>query len=516
MRWLLVPGLLVAACAAQPGGDGDPLDQGAADGYDSSAAKKREDAVAAKFASASSSELAKLVAALPKGADLHMHLSGAATTEALIAIGAGDGDCVSTALTAQSCSLGGSQITTTSSSSLYKQIVGAWSMEGDQTAAVSERHDHFFSTFGKVGFITRLHTADMLADVRRTAAAEGVSYVEVMVGLGQGTGGKLAESLMPAGGPWNDTAFATAAKAILADPSVASTIARTKTDLNNWEASENQTLGCGTSKAEAACDVKVRYLVQAVRIASRESVFGQFVYGFAMAQADSRVVGVNLVQAEDDPTALKNYHDQMTAIGWVKRDADKRGQSVLFSLHAGELTPAFASASDLRFHVREAIEIAGASRIGHATDTLGEDNADDLVNELAQKGVGVEACLTSNQQLLDVEGSDHPARKLLDRGVGVAFATDDQGILRIDMNDEITRAIAKQDMTYHEVKRAIRASLAHSFLPGTPIAKVTACHKALLAETISQTCQDALDNDERAQAEWDLEAALDEFEKSLL
>jgi adenosine deaminase len=130
----------LAACAAQPGG-GDPLDEGAADGYDSSAAKKREDAVAKKFEDARNdpAALAKLVAKLPKGADLHMHLSGAATTESLMAMGAGDNDWVSATYTAQSCSLGGSAIPTSSSTSLYKTIVGAWSTEGDQTAAVSER-----------------------------------------------------------------------------------------------------------------------------------------------------------------------------------------------------------------------------------------------------------------------------------------------------------------------------------------------------------------------------------------
>jgi adenosine deaminase len=388
-------------------------------------------------------------------------------------------------------------------------------MQDNTTADVSTRHDHFFSTFGKVGFITRVHTADMIADVRRTAANEGISYVELMVGLGQGTGGKLAETIM-AGGSWTDTAFKAASAQILADASVASMIKRTKTDLDTWESSVNATLGCGTSKAEPGCDVKVRYLVQGVRQVSRENVFGQFVYGFALAQQEPRVVGINLVQAEDDSTALKNYHDQMVGIGWVVKDAAAKNQSVPVSLHAGELTPAFASAADLKFHVREAVEIAGANRIGHATDTLGEDNADDLVNEMAAKGVAVEACLTSNQQLLDVDGEAHPARKLLDRGVAVAFATDDQGILRIDMNDEITRAIANDSLTYHEVKRAIRNSLAHSFLPGTPIAKITACHKSLVAESLSSTCQTALDSDERATAEWALEAALDEYEKSLV
>jgi adenosine deaminase len=320
---------------------------------------------------------------------------------------------------------------------------------------------------------------------------------------------------LPAGGPWTASAFAAASAKIVADPSVATAIKRTRTQLDTWETAENAALGCTGGNPEPACNVEVRYLVQAVRIATREDVFGQFVYGFALAQQEPRVVGINLVQAEDDSQALKNYHDQMVGIGWVVKDAAAKNQSVPVSLHAGELTPAFASAADLKFHVREAIEIAGAQRIGHATDALGEDNADDLVQEMASKGIGVEACLTSNQQLLDVQGDAHPARTLLDRGVGVAFSTDDQGILRIDLNDEFVRAIATQNLTYHELKRAIRASLAHSFLPGTPIAKVTECHKSLVAEKLYSACQTALDSNERASAEWQLETALDAFEKSL-
>jgi adenosine deaminase len=515
--WLPIFGLVLSACDVTDPAADEYSGDGAADGYDSSTAVKRENAVTKLFDSAKSdpSALARLVAALPKGADLHMHLSGAAATESLMTIGAADGDCVSSTYTAQSCSLGGSAIPTTTSSSLYRPIIDAWSMQDNTTASVTARHDHFFSTFGKVGFITRIRTAEMLVDVRRTAAKENVQYLEVMLGLGQGTGGDLAESLMPAGGSWTSSAFSSAAHQILADSSVASAISRTRSDLDRWEAAENAALGCGTSHAEAACNVEVRYLVQATRIATREYVFGQFVYGFALAAAEPRVVGVNLVQAEDDPESIKNYHDQMVGIGWIVSDAASNGKPVPISLHAGELTSAFSKASDLSFHVHEAVEIAGASRIGHATDVLGETGGDALVTELAAKGVAVEACLTSNQQLLDVEGSAHPAKTLLDRGVPVAFATDDQGILRITMNDEIARAFTKQNMNYHEVKRAIRASLAHSFLPGTPIAKLSACHYSLVREKLYSTCAKALANDQRATAEWALESALDAFEKSV-
>ena len=169
-------------------------------------------------------------------------------------------------------------------------------MQDNTTAPVATRHTHFFSTFGKVGFITRVHTADMLVDVRRTAAAENIQYVEVMVGLGQGTGGNLAESMMPAGGPWDAPTFAATSTKILADASVATAIKRARSDMDSWEKAENTALGCAGANPEPACAVTVRYLVQGVRIASRESVFGQFVYGFALAGADKRVVGVNLVR----------------------------------------------------------------------------------------------------------------------------------------------------------------------------------------------------------------------------
>ena len=509
--------LMVAAC-----GVADPADQvdddGKSDSFDSSAAKARETKVAAKFASASASELKTLVGKLPKGGDLHMHLTGAATIESMIKLGQGDNDCVTSALTAATgsmCTSGTTALTSASSgSSLWNQIVGAWSMEGFTTAGITDRHTHFFDTFGKFGIIARVHTAEMLADVRRTAAASNVSYLEVMISLGSGTGSDLGEAYLTAGDAWTATKFAAAKKAILADPKTATMISRTSGDIDSWEKTEDTLLGCDGSHAEPACDVTVRYLVQGKRIASRESVFGQFVGGFALAQADSRVVGVNLVQAEDDSTAIKNYHDQMTAIAWVISDAKSSGKPVQVSLHAGELNSQFATAANLKFHVQEAVD-AGASRIGHGVDILGEDNADALMSEMAAKHVAVEACLTSNQQLLGTEGTAHPAKTLIHKYVPVVFATDDEGVLRTDMNGEFIRAFSKQGLTYKEVKKTIRASLTYSFLPGTRLRDIAGCRKSLIAESLDSTCKTALSHSERAAAEWKLETDLDAFEKAV-
>src|ERR1051325_2086617 len=111
MHRFAVLGVLLAACAT-PGTEDLSGDDGKADGWDSSGSAKREKAVAAKFAAVLGDDAAlrQLVAGLPKGADLHMHLSGAASTESLIRVGAADNDCVSTSYLAQACSVGGSPI----------------------------------------------------------------------------------------------------------------------------------------------------------------------------------------------------------------------------------------------------------------------------------------------------------------------------------------------------------------------------------------------------------------------
>ena len=84
---VVVSGLVViwgCGTTAPPDGSDDGDDK--SDSFDSSAAKKRESKVAAKFADAvdDPAALGALVAQLPKGGDLHMHLSGAATTESLL------------------------------------------------------------------------------------------------------------------------------------------------------------------------------------------------------------------------------------------------------------------------------------------------------------------------------------------------------------------------------------------------------------------------------------------------
>ncbi len=52
-------------------------------------------------------------------------------------------------------------------------------------------HDHFFDTFGKFGLI-HTHLADMLAEATSRAAADHLSYLELMQTLDGGVAAKLA------------------------------------------------------------------------------------------------------------------------------------------------------------------------------------------------------------------------------------------------------------------------------------------------------------------------------------
>jgi len=210
----------------------------------------------------------------------------------------------------------------------------------------------------------------------------------------------------------------------------------------------------------------------------KKQVFAQLTAAFALAKADPRFVGVNIVAPEDDPTALADYALHMRMLQFLKA----RYPDVKLSLHAGELTLGLVTPRDLRFHVREAVEVAGASRIGHGVDIAYEDGAQELLARMARDRIAVEINLTSNDVILGVKGADHPLHLYLKAGVPFVLSTDDEGVSRIDLTHEYLRAVTEQGLTYADLKAAARASLEYAFLPGaslwtSPSTPVAACAK---------------------------------------
>lgn len=393
---------------------------------------------------------------MPKGADLHNHLSGAIYAENFIAWAVQDGLCVDRAsATFLACDRAKDKLPASAAYTdvaLYAQLLDAFSMRGWSPARESG-HDHFFATFGKFGAATNGHTAEMLEEVRSRAAKENLQYLELMFGPDGGQAAALGKRI-----GWTDD-LARMRDQLLAG-GLLEIIATASRSLDQIEAKENEGMRCGQPQADLGCAVQARYLYQVARGLPKEQVFAQILAGFEMASKDPRVVGLNLVMAEDWYVPLHDFNLHMRMLDYLHQIYPK----VHIALHAGELTPSLAPPEDF-FHIRASIERGHAERIGHGVDVMQEQNPTELLQEMAAKKVLVEVCLTSNDVILGVSGARHPLPVYLKFGVPVALATDDAGVSRSSITQEFERAAETYNFSYPDLKKMVRASVEHSFLP---------------------------------------------------
>jgi adenosine deaminase len=241
-----------------------------------------------------------------------------------------------------------------------------------------------------------------------------------------------------------------------------------------------------------------------------------------MAKKTNLIVAANLSSPEDDSASISNYNLHMAMLDFLH--TKYAGVSPLHvTLHAGELSPTYLPQGSTAntFHIRAAVEIAHAERIGHGLDVMMETDPTGLMAEMAQKNVMVEVCLSSNTQILGVQGTAHPLAAYMAAGVPVALATDDQGVSRSSLAGEYQRAALDQHLDYRALKKLARTSLEHAFLPGDSVwtalgtTTVTACVPTAtmgVGGTPNQTCAAYLATSERATAQWELERRFLAFE----
>ena len=134
------------------------------------------------------------------------------------------------------------------------------------------------------------------------------------------------------------------------------------------------------------------------------------------------------------------------------------------ALHAGELWLGLVPPPDLAFHIREAIEIAGARRIGLGVALAFERDMEGLLAEMRTRPVVVEVNLTSTDLILGVRGKDHPLPTYLAAGVPVVLSSDDAGISHIDLTNEYLRAARDYGLGYRMLKAIARNAMIYSFL----------------------------------------------------
>jgi adenosine deaminase len=462
---------------------------------------------------------------LPKGGDLHNHIDGAIYAEDIIDWAAGDNFCVdrtTSRLIAPPCD---SCEHYTSKPSircayddhiLYNQIIDAWSMRnwrpGDESG-----HDHFFATFDKFETAVDSHTAEAIATVINRAAREHVEYIEFMHTADGYAAAQLGTRLGWDSGEDNKGDFAKERDKLLAG-GLKEIVASTSKNLAAAEARAHTELKCGTPDAEPGCNVTIRYLYQVLRGLPQEAVFAEILLGFELASSDPRFVGLNLVMPEDWYVPIHDFNEHMAMLDYLHGVYPK----VHISLHAGELAMGLVKPEDLAFHIRASIDRGHAERIGHGVSIMQEKDAIGLLKEMAAHNILVEINLTSNDEILDVSGADHPLLTYMKCGVPVAISTDDEGVSRSSMTHEYLRAVEGYQLPYTELKRMTRQSIEHSFLPGESLwastkdqfRPVAACAgDAGGAEKTSSACAKFLAASERAREQWKLENEFANFEK---
>lgn len=450
---------------------------------------------------------------MPKGGDLHNHLSGAVYAESFIKFAVQDGLCVdrtALALTQPPCDPANGKPPASvalQDSTLYGHLLDAFSMR-QFVAGAESGHDHFFATFGKFGPATNGHTAEMLAEARSRAAAGHLQYMETMFNPDGGAAAHLGASL-----GWNDDL--SKLRDHLLSGGLPKIVADAGKFLDDTEKKEQEELHCGQPQADPGCNVQARYLYQVARGLPKEMVFAQILAGFEMASKDFRVVGLNLVMPEDAYLPIHDFNLHMRMLDFLHSLYPK----VHVTLHAGELTQNLVPPEEL-FHVRASIEKGHAQRIGHSVDVMQEPNPEALLRIMASENVLVEICLTSNDVILNVTGNHHPLPMYLKFGIPVALATDDPGVSRGDITQEFERAAETYQLKYLELKKFARASLEYSFLPGDSLWKnaaasvrVAACSPDnISAAKPSAGCAAMLAASEKARTQWKLEEALADFE----
>lgn len=461
--------------------------------------------------------------AMPKGGDLHSHISGAAYAENLISYGHQDPYCINrenlAVANATNCEAAQKVANAQNNNQLYNSLIDAWSMynfvPGKET-----REDHFFNTFGKFGLLVTKHPGAVLAEIVSRAASQNVSYLELYLTAHNldifGKDGEIASAIGRKVG-WDNDLIRLREK--LLTQGLRAAIDPIPARLNAMEADMRKRLNCGTVHAAAGCKVTVRYQYTALRGLPPQELFAQLVTAFESAQLDKRIVGINIVQAEDGPIATRDYTLQMHMLETLH----KLYPRVHISLHAGELAADSVAPETLRFHIRQAVEIGQAQRIGHGVDIGYEDDSEGLFAKMAKQQIMVEINLTSNDSLLGIHGKAHPFPLYLKHQVPVSLSTDDEGIFRTFITREYQRAVHDYHLNYPTLKMLARNSLSYSFIPGANLWQkansqgiVKPCaHDNIGAKNPTQACAQFLAASEKAQLQWQLEQQFKDFEATI-
>lgn len=196
-----------------------------------------------------------------------------------------------------------------------------------------------------------------------------------------------------------------------------------------------------------ASGVTVRMQISILRFLPNAEDHLRSVYKFVYDN-DDIMVAVNMVGREDnDKGHPLRFLDTL-------RDLRRQYSGVRLSIHAGEV-------DEPNYHVRDTL-LLGADRIGHGNNLITDD---DTMRLMRHGPYLVEINLISNLLLNYVSDyAQHPFPEYLRTGIPVALSTDDRGMWESTMSDEFFVAVKEFNLSWDEVKTLSRNSLQYSFV----------------------------------------------------
>jgi adenosine deaminase len=413
-------------------------------------------------------ELTMFFSQMPKGGDLHHHYSGALYAEQYVEWLDQLGYCVNK-LTfrietskeavdaerakplAERVCLGTAEVL--ADDHTYRELLQHWSSKDfNNHGAIQPPPDRqFFQTFGYFNAASNANYAEGLQELKKRAIQENVGYIETMFKLAPFTANADFDAKLWHPGATDaelDDAMRSWSAQLEQDPgfnkNVADFVART------------------TSVAAGIDDERftMRYQAYVLRLLPPAQVFSSMLSAFKAASQSPLIVGVNIVGQESQAVSMRDYTLHMKMFRFLKT----RYPKVKLALHAGELALGDVPPDGLRFHIDQAINVAGANRIGHGIDLAHESNAPAILKTMRARDIAVEINLTSNAFISGVSGANHPVTLYRRYGVPYVIATDDAGVTRHTLAQEYTLFASRYKPSYGEIKKASYNSLRYSFL----------------------------------------------------
>ncbi len=399
---------------------------------------------------------------LPKGGDIHHHYSGALYAETYLDWVEAKGLCIDRTNYKVEFSvpppigadcLPAAQVR--ADEAFYRQLLMRWSDKdySNHSHETLPPDQQFFKTFEYFTTISEADHKDGLLILKQRAMDEGLQYIETMLIRAPSAQPTALDTALDRLSPLDREAD------IDAELDVAWTRMENDTEFQRSILSYAASIDKATDGLDGP-EFMLRTQVYVMRNDRPSAVFSSMYAGFNAAQKTDKLVGMNIVGAENNAIAMRDYRLHMRMLRYLKG----KFPGLNLALHAGELSLGMVPPEGLRHHIREAVDIAGARRIGHGLDIAYESDADRLLMKMKQKKVAVEINLSSNALIAGVEGSAHPVTIYMQHGVPIVISTDDEGVSRSSISHEYFLFMSRYQPSYAVLKQTVYNSIRYSFL----------------------------------------------------